>query len=218
MARVKRVSMNWCELPEESGWEVTALCRGSCANRRTTGGQLLRSFPHPILTSLSITWEKYSSLGYPGLHLSRSFLLLPIFPTSSTVLAKCFINLYLNLFLKYNRYTEKGTEGYIWMDFQGPNNLRWKHWTWPYPEAIALSFPKYFPRVSNDLVNLASFHTLYKWNHKVCAIYVWLLSFHFTWYLWDSSASLCVAKHHSFFLFMVLYCGNIPLFINLFYC
>ena len=100
-------------VPEERGWEVTALCRGSCANRRTTAAQLLPSFPRPIPSLSLYHLKKIFSSWVPGLHSSRSFLRLPIFPTSSTVLAKCFINLYLNLLLKYNRYTEKGTEVHL---------------------------------------------------------------------------------------------------------
>ena len=83
---------------------------------QTAGQQRASSSPpsHALSpASLSITWKRYSPLGYRGLHSSRSFLHLPIFPTSSTILAKCFINLYLNLLLKYNRYTEKGTEVHL---------------------------------------------------------------------------------------------------------
>lgn len=136
MARVKRVSMKWCEfrtsVAERSRPFTEALVPAA-------GPGWVSSSPssHVLsLTSLPFTRKRYSYLGDPGLRSSCSFLLPPIFPTSSILLVEYFINLYLDLLLKYNRYTDKGPEMYC---LDGFFRVPWKY---PQMEILNMAAPQ----------------------------------------------------------------------------
>ena len=128
-AKVKRVSLEWCELEEECGRGIGAISHGSCANCSIILHRPSPSPPHPnAIPNLSLLHlERVLFSQHPGLVSSCSFLLPPIFPTSTVILAKYFINVVLNILLTYNKHTEKGTEMSICTDFHGLRTPGWRH-------------------------------------------------------------------------------------------